>query len=427
MPDPFPSTTALLPPAPAAAMDASAAASPPRGDRPAPPVVLLVDDDQHLLHALRRALREQPYQLATASNGNEALLFLKTHAVDVVVSDERMPGMAGTDLLHWVAREYPDVVRILLTGHPDLPSAVRALNQCRAFRLLTKPCKEFELAMTIREGLEHRRLLLENRRLFELTRSQVQKLELANRELEAFAQTLAHDLCQPLQAVRLWCDLLRSQPALPAAEAQKIVQQALASIDRMAALIHDLREYAGLTLAHSPPVPIELDAVLDAVLEDLTLPLHAAGASLSRDPLPCVSGHAARLRQLFQNLLENAVKYRAPESLHIAIRAERVELGWRVSVSDNGLGIPEADQARIFEAFHRAHAQRGIPGSGLGLATCRKIMEQHGGAISVESAPGRGSTFHLLFPVVQRPWPEGACGAGRAGGSAVGEASLGSG
>jgi len=369
--------------------------------------VLLVDDDPHLLRALRRVLRNQPYRLLTAPNGNEALLILKTQAVDVVVSDERMPGMPGTELLHWVARECPDVVRILLTGHPDLQAAVRALNQCRAFRLLTKPCKDFELAMTIREGLEHRRLVLENRRLFELNRSQVVRLELANRELEAFAQTLAHDLCQPLQALRLWCDLIRSNLGLPPDEMQKLVDQALASVDRMAALISDLRAYAGLAVAPSPPMPTNLDEVVAEVLEDLTTLLRTANATVCREPLPTILGHGSRLRQLFQNLLENAVKYRSAEDPRITIRAERVGQGWRVSVADNGLGIPEADQGRIFEAFQRAHVEQRIPGTGLGLATCRKIMEQHGGSISVESGPGSGSTFHLLFPQDQSRSPEG--------------------
>ncbi|MCL6503661.1 MAG: hybrid sensor histidine kinase/response regulator, partial [Pirellulales bacterium] len=324
--------------------------------RAAPPpqtTVLLVDDDPQLLRALRRALRNQPYRLLTAPNGNEALLILKTQAVDVVVSDERMPGMPGTELLHWVARECPDVVRILLTGHPDLQAAVRALNQCRAFRLLTKPCKDFELAMTIREGLEHRRLVLENRRLFELNRSQVVRLELANRELEAFSQTLAHDLCQPLQALRLWCDLIRSNLGLPPAEMQKLVDQALASVDRMAALISDLRAYAGLAVAPSPPMPTNLDEVVAEVLEDLTTLLRTANATVCCEPLPTILGHGCRLRQLFQNLLENAVKYRSAEDPRITIRAERVGQGWRVSVADNGLGIPEADQGRIFEAFQR--------------------------------------------------------------------------
>ncbi len=409
MPEFARSSAATLPPAdPLLAIPAQDGSDSQHAARPEPATVLLVDDDPHLLKALRRALRDQPYRLATATNGNEALLFLKTHVVDVVVSDERMPGMPGTELLHWVAREYPEVVRILLTGHLDLPSAVRALNQCRAFRLLTKPCKEFELAMTIREGLEHRRLVLENRRLFEVNRAQVVRLELANRELEAFAQTLAHDLCQPLQAVRLWCDLIRSQHGLPAAEIDRLVDQALASVDRMAALITDLRAYAGLTLAPGPPLPVELDEIVGAVIEDLTPLLRDANAAVARHSLPCVNGHAARLRQLFQNLLENAVKYRSQEALRIVIRAERIEHAWRISVSDNGLGIPVADQPRVFEAFHRAHAELRITGTGLGLATCRKIMEQHGGTISVESTPGRGSTFYLLFPQTQRSAPEGS-------------------
>ena len=119
--------------------------------------VMLVDDDANVLHALARVLRNQPYQLYTARSGNEAMAILKARSVDVIVSDEQMPGISGTDLLAWVSDNYPDVMRIVLTGHATAETAIRAINEGGVFRFFTKPCDEVQLALTIREALERRR------------------------------------------------------------------------------------------------------------------------------------------------------------------------------------------------------------------------------------------------------------------------------
>lgn len=116
--------------------------------------ILLVDDDRNLLQGYIRALRGQPFRVLTAENASEAAHVLKTQPVDLVVSDEHMPGMSGTEFLAWVAQAFPNVVRIVLTGQPSVSSAMRAINEGHAFRYLTKPCQDFELAMTIRDGLD---------------------------------------------------------------------------------------------------------------------------------------------------------------------------------------------------------------------------------------------------------------------------------
>jgi len=119
-------------------------------------IVLLVDDDDNVLHGLSRVLRNQPYQLFTARSGDEAMFILKTHPVDVVVTDERMPGMSGTDLVAWVAEHCPETKRIVLTGHATATTAIRAINEGEVFRFFTKPCNEVDLAIAIREALERR-------------------------------------------------------------------------------------------------------------------------------------------------------------------------------------------------------------------------------------------------------------------------------
>ena len=118
--------------------------------------VLLVDDDPNILHGLARVLRNQPYELYTARSADEAMALLKAWNVDVIVSDEQMPGISGSDLLAWVAENYPDVMRIVLTGHATAETAIRAINEGDVYHFFTKPCDEVELALTIRKALEQK-------------------------------------------------------------------------------------------------------------------------------------------------------------------------------------------------------------------------------------------------------------------------------
>lgn len=134
------------------------------------PTVLLVDDDPHVLHGLARALRHQPYQLHTACSADEAMRVLKSRPVDVLVADEHMPGMRGSQLLAWVATNFPDVVRIMLTGNATVDTAIRAINEGAVYQFFTKPCDDVQLAIAIRKALEHTDLVKENRRLLALVR-----------------------------------------------------------------------------------------------------------------------------------------------------------------------------------------------------------------------------------------------------------------
>jgi DNA-binding NtrC family response regulator len=132
------------------------------------PTVLLVDDDENLLRGLTRALRQQPYQLLTTRSAEEAVWTLKTRRIDVVVADDRMPGMSGSDLVAWVAESYPEVIRIVLTGQATTQTAIRAINEGGVYYFFTKPCDIVQLALTIRKALEHKLLLDENLRLARL-------------------------------------------------------------------------------------------------------------------------------------------------------------------------------------------------------------------------------------------------------------------
>ncbi|MEZ4649505.1 MAG: response regulator [Candidatus Eisenbacteria bacterium] len=132
--------------------------------------VLFVDDDANLLSGLRRSLRGEPFSVLVAQNAKDALALLQKEDVDVIVADDRMPGMLGTELLQYVRKSHPDVLRILMTGYADFETAMRAINEGAVFRFLTKPCKESELLIALHAALQQRELLLENRRLLDLMR-----------------------------------------------------------------------------------------------------------------------------------------------------------------------------------------------------------------------------------------------------------------
>jgi two-component system, probable response regulator PhcQ len=134
--------------------------------------VLLIDDEPNVLEGLTRVLRNEAYDILTANSAEEAAGILEGNAVDLILSDEEMPGMSGTEFLGKVAQEYPDTVRLVLTGRPTLPTALRAINEGKVYQFFTKPCNEIDLAITIRRALEQKELLAKSRELLEVTKRQ---------------------------------------------------------------------------------------------------------------------------------------------------------------------------------------------------------------------------------------------------------------
>ncbi|MFW6114604.1 MAG: response regulator [bacterium] len=233
-------------------------------------VVLLVDDDVNLLRALARALRQQPYFLYTATSAEEALLILKTHQVDLIVSDEQMPGMCGSDLLSWVAESFPDVPRIVLTGCPTVETAIRAINEGSVTQFFTKPCNPAQLGIAIRKALEHRSLLKENRALVEINRRQMERLHDYKRDLETLSNLISKDIRQPLE------ETMSGSRELIGKQRQGIVDgildgHARASIDNILPRIADAQRLAQSLLEHCHAnAPLTMSASPFFVLADFT-------------------------------------------------------------------------------------------------------------------------------------------------------------
>lgn len=231
-------------------------------------------------------------------------------------------------------------------------------------------------------------------------KQRAEALARSNAELEQFAYVASHDLQEPLRMVSSFTQLLakRYKGRLDA-DADEFIRYATEGAQTMQTMIRDLLAYARLDAAAPSGLPLPLDAALDGALLNLRTALEEAAPVLRRGPLPEVAGDLGQLTQLFQNLVGNALKFRRPgQPLEIDIGAAPEGLGWRCWVKDNGIGFDAKYADRVFALFQRLHAKDAFPGSGIGLAFCKRIVERHGGRIRVESTPGEGSTFTFTLP-----------------------------
>ncbi|QCS45042.1 PAS domain S-box protein [Natrinema versiforme] len=230
-----------------------------------------------------------------------------------------------------------------------------------------------------------------------------QKLQESNERLEQFAYAASHDLQEPLRMVSSYLQLLEERYSDELDEdGREFIDFAVDGADRMREIIDGLLEYSRVETQGDPFEPIDLEMVLDGVVDNLQLRIEEHDAEITSEDLPEVEGDASQLRQVFQNLLENAIEYRgdAPPQVHIS--AERAGKKWVVSVSDNGIGIDPDDQDRIFEIFQRLHSREEHDGTGIGLALCKRIVERHGGEIWIDSEPDDGTTFSVSLPAVDK-------------------------
>src|SRR3984957_5822121 len=249
-------------------------------------------------------------------------------------------------------------------------------------------------------------IAIDNARLFTMAEQERRRLGAArqvlqrsNEELRQFAYIASHDLQEPLRTVASFTQLLVSrygQQVDP--ETAEFVGFIVDGVERMSSLIHDLLQYSSTGASRTLPTePTSAEGALAEVLFVLSASIQASGAAITYDPLPQVWVENRSLVTLLQNLIGNAIKYRGENRPRIHLSVESSDANWRFSVRDNGIGIPAEYRERIFGIFKRLHGKE-IPGTGIGLAICQRIVQWHGGNIWVESAPGSGSVFVFTLP-----------------------------
>ncbi len=233
------------------------------------------------------------------------------------------------------------------------------------------------------------------------------QLTSSNKELELFASAASHDLQEPLRKIRTFADRLLNRHAEGVSDAARDDLARIArAAERMSTLIEGLLAYSRLARQSGIARQVDLDEVVRGVLSDLALLIESGGARVEVGPLPTIEADEVQMRQLFQNLISNALKFVAPEApaeirVHGEVDPSAVPPFCRLFVADRGIGFEPRYREKVFDMFQRLHERGRYEGSGIGLAICRKIVERHGGTIEVSSEVGRGSTFVVTLPLEQ--------------------------
>jgi light-regulated signal transduction histidine kinase (bacteriophytochrome) len=282
---------------------------------------------------------------------------------------------------------------------PHLGPKVMLLN---AERLEPGAPDEEEAILLAIEDITERTLAEERLRAY------ARRLEHSNRELQEFAQVASHDLQEPLRKIQAFGDLLKRQEDHLDNDGREYLDSMLGASVRMRSLINALLNLARVATRGKPFVPVDLRQVVTDVLGDLETRLLEVGGQVEVGLLPQIDADPIQMRQLFQNLIGNALKYReeaTPPVVQIVGRTFALPGDGQMAeirVQDHGIGFDEKYLDRIFAPFQRLHARRSYEGTGMGLAICRRIVERHGGTLTATSQPGQGATFHVTLPVLQQ-------------------------
>lgn len=225
------------------------------------------------------------------------------------------------------------------------------------------------------------------------------ELERSNKELAQFAYVASHDLQEPLRMVASYTELLRRRyKGKLDADADEFIDYAIDGSERMQRLINDLLTYSRVGTQGRPFAPVDLNDVVEVVRQNLDLAIQDAKGRVEAERLPTVQADETQMVQLLQNLVANAIKFHGPKPPIVRITCAETRDDWVLSVQDNGIGIDPAEFGKLFVIFQRLGNRHDHPGTGIGLAVCKRILERHGGRIWVESTPGQGSTFKCQLP-----------------------------
>ncbi|MFN8531074.1 MAG: hybrid sensor histidine kinase/response regulator [Anaerolineae bacterium] len=384
--------------------------------------LLVIDDEEEILKALTRQFRRR-YDVSIANSADDGLRIMTETPIHVIISDQRMPGMNGVEFFNRVKSEFPDAIRLLLTGYADIQAVIAAINDGNVFRYIPKPWDPVELDTIVSEAFQRYRLIVQNRLLLvELQEAnallerrveeRTTELAEANARLkemdttkDAFLGMAAHDLRTPITIIRGYTDLLLDPRTLPE-NMRDFIEHIRQTTQEMLNLLNDLLD---ITAIQSGKITLQPDIVDVYRFVDRVVRLNRRlgeqkGIGLVVDLAPAMPPFMfdpGRIEQVLNNLISNAFKFSHSET-SVTVSAQLVDDGdlLEFSVTDQGQGIPADDIDKLFTAFQKVSPKPtgSERSTGLGLSICKRLVELHYGMIGVESEVGVGSRFYFRLP-----------------------------
>jgi len=362
--------------------------------------VLLVEDNAAdldlILNELRRSFDLTSDVVQTAEEFRQRV---KTMDPDVVLADYNLGQWRGTEALAILHEEGLDIPLILVSGVLGDVVAV----DCIKIGITDYVLKDSlgRLPVAVRAALKDKKLRQERRQAQEELGQKVEELSRSNRDLEQFAYVASHHLQEPLRVVTANTHLLaqRYRGRLDE-QANNYIDQALDGVRRMHGLIQDLLAFSRYAWQEAGPRSTDCNEAVAQAMKNLPAAILESGATIKYEGLPRLMANGSQLRQVFQTLIENAIRFRSPEAPVVEISAEKQGAEWMLSVADNGIGIPTEHAEEIFVIFHRLDASTKNPGNGIGLSICKKIIERHGGNIAAIPRAGGGTIFKFTLPAL---------------------------
>jgi len=382
------------------------------------PRILLVDDNADMRHYLERLLNKY-YTVETAAHGIQALEKIHQQVPELVISDIMMPEMDGVELLNHIKQnpETASLPVIFLSARAGEEAKIEGYDT-GADDYLIKPFSSRELLARVKSQIRITRLHKDAFTILQQSSEELEKkvkertaeLQRKNNELEQFAYIASHDLQEPLRKIRTFSELLQKglEEGTPV---NKYFEKIQSSAARMTDLIKDVLNYSRLSNIDNSFEDTDLNITLQNVKTDLELLIEQQGATISSQPLPVIKGIPSQLQQLFANLIGNSLKF-CDDRPHISINASSLskdeltlypELDEdacyiKLVFTDNGIGFEQQFAERIFTIFQRLHERKVYAGTGIGLALCKKIVENHNGLIWAKGELNKGATFTIILP-----------------------------
>jgi len=364
--------------------------------------ILAVDDEPANLHLLRRTFRQE-YDIQLAESGREGLELLRNSPVDIIITDQRMPGMTGVEMLVESRLINPDAVRMILTAYTDVKDIIDSINKGHIYRYILKPWSPEDLKVTVTRALDHYRLEQQNRVLVRKLQKSLEDLRAAQQELlhrerlstlGRMASTIIHDLKLPMSNIRTSASLLADDnlPHNLRLEFSQIIQK---EVDRLIEMTREILEFSrGETSLRLSEFPLQ--ELLEDVARSVERELNSNKVALERSwvDLGIIKGDRDRLRRVLLNLILNS-RDAMPSGGTLTLTGSRGQNNVRLEVLDTGIGIPIDLLSKIFEPFvtHGKHN-----GTGLGMAIAKKIIESHSGKIEAYNRPTGGAVVSMVIP-----------------------------